>query len=256
MDKTKPCYLFFDYDGTVYVNKIIPEKTLQAMKIAQEMGHMLIMNTGRSWGEANYNPFAFTTVPWDGTICGGGDIRLGDRMLVEHTVSRREAITWMTWAMERRYLFIIGGQHERVDFDFSEHAEEFTDEELAENIARLDAVMERNPATKLTLLPGLNGNAVPKTDLTVISMDHYVDLFAPGCDKGTTIREFCEATGADIEQCVCFGDSENDVEMFRACPTSIAMAHAPKALTDLATYHATSELGVVEGLHWLFGIEA
>ena len=255
MDKTKPCYLFFDYDGTVYVDKIVPEKTLQAMKAAQAMGHMLIMNTGRSWGEANYNPFAFTTVPWDGTICGGGDIRVGGKMLVEHTVSREEALTWMAWAMERRYTFIVGGQHERVDFAFSEHTEDFTEAEHAAYIARLDAVMAENPATKLTLLPGLNGNTIPKTDLTVISMDHYVDLFAPGCSKGTTIREFCEVMGADIEQCICFGDSENDVEMFRACPTSIAMAHAPRVLTDLATYHVKSALGVVEGLNLLFGIE-
>ena len=255
MDKTNPCYLFFDYDGTVYVDKIIPEKTLQAMKAAQAMGHKLIMNTGRSWGEAAYNKYAFTVIPWDGTVCGGGDIRMGGKMLVEHTVSREEALNWMFWAMEKRYLFIVGGQHGRVDFDFSEHAEEFTEEERAENIAKLDAVMGKNPATKLTLLPGLGENEIPETELTVITMDHYVDLFAPGCDKGTTIREFCEAMGVDIDQCICFGDSENDVEMFRACPTSIAMAHAPKCLTDLATYHAKSELGVVEGLNWLFGIE-
>ena len=256
MDKTKPCYLFFDYDGTVYVDLIIPEKTLQSMLAAQAMGHKLIMNTGRSWGEAAYNPFAFTVIPWDGTVCGGGDIRWGGKMLVEHTVSRAEAVKWMNWAMEHRYLFIIGGQHKRVDFDFPNHVGEFTDADRAEQLAKLDAVMAENPATKLTLLPGLAEDAViPETELTVISMDHYVDLFAPGCNKGRTIREFCETMGADINQCVCFGDSENDVDMFRVCPTSIAMKHAPKCLTDLATYHAKTDRGVVEGLNWLFGIE-
>ena len=88
MDKTKRCYLFFDYDGTVYINKTIPDETLQAMLAAQRMGHMLIMNTGRSWGEAAYNKFAFTVVPWDATVCGGGDIRVGGEMKVEHTVPR------------------------------------------------------------------------------------------------------------------------------------------------------------------------
>ena len=255
MDKTKPCYLFFDYDGTVYVDKIIPEKTLQAMLAAQKMGHMLIMNTGRSWGEAAYNKFAFTVIPWDATVCGGGDIRVGGKMVVEHTVPREEAISWMNWTMGKRGVFIVGGQKERVDFDFTAHPEPFTDAERADLIARLDAVLATNPATKLTLLPKMDMSDAPKTKLTVIAMDHYADLFSEGCDKGTTIREFCEAMNADIDQCVCFGDSENDVDMFRACPTSIAMAHAPKILTDLATYHAQSELGVVEGLNWLFGIE-
>ena len=142
-----------------------------------------------------------------------------------------------------------------MDFDFTTHPDPFTEEERAALIERLDAVMAQNPATKLTLLPKMDLSDAPKTELTVIAMDHYADLFAAGCDKGTTISEFCEAMGVELAQCVCFGDSENDVDMFRACPTSIAMAHAPKVLTDLATYHAKTELGVAEGLNWLFGIE-
>ena len=255
MDQTKTCYLFFDYDGTVYINRQIPEKTLAAMKKAQAMGHKLIMNTGRSWGEAAYNPYAFTVIPWDGTVCGGGDIRWGGEMLVEHTVPREEAIKWLDYAMRTHSTFIVGGQHRRVDFDLASHPEDFTDGEREELIARLDAVMAENPATKLTLLPCLIPEQAPESALTVIPMDHYVDLFSVGCDKGRTIYEFCEAMGVELDQCVCFGDSENDLDMFRVCPTSIAMAHAPKVLTDLATYHATEELGVVEGLRWLFGIE-
>lgn len=255
MDKTKPCYLFFDYDGTVYVDRIIPDATLNAMLAAQRMGHKLIMNTGRSWGEAAYNKLAFTVVPWDGTVNGGGDIRFEGKMLVEHTVPTEEAHKWLDYAMEKRATFIVGGQKKRVDFDLSDHPEPFTEEERQKLYAEVDAVMEWNPPTKLTLLPGLDLSDAPESALTVIGMDHYVDLFSVGCDKGTTIHEFCKATGAEMEQCICFGDSENDVEMFRVCPTSIAMAHAPKCLTELATYHAKSDLGVVEGLSWLFGIE-
>ena len=60
--------------------------------------------------------------------------------------------------------------------------------------------------------------------------------------------------GVSLDQCVGFGDSSNDVDMLRVCPTGICMKNSPQALIDVATYHAKTENGVAEGLHMLFGV--
>ena len=86
-------------------------------------------------------------------------------------------------------------------------------------------------------------------------MHTYADIFAPGCNKGTALKLFCEKAEIPLSQCVCFGDSENDLDVFRVCPTSICMKHAPEALASLATYHAKTDFGVAEGIRYLFGLE-
>ena len=64
---------------------------------------------------------------------------------------------------------------------------------------------------------------------------------------------FCERYAIPTEQCVCFGDSLNDLAVFRVCPNSVAMKHSPEELRQCATYIAGGEIGVAEGVAHYFG---
>ncbi|MDE5757150.1 MAG: HAD hydrolase family protein [Allobaculum sp.] len=44
--------IFLDLDGTLWENEIIPPSALEAIQKAQENGHMVFANTGRSRGSA------------------------------------------------------------------------------------------------------------------------------------------------------------------------------------------------------------
>ena len=77
-----------------------------------------------------------------------------------------------------------------------------------------------------------------------------------GYNKGTGLIHACELIGADPAESVAFGDSVNDLDMFRAAGTAVAMgngAETAKTNADLITttmhddgiYNAMVKLGII-----------
>lgn len=253
MDKSKTCYLFFDLDGTVYINKEIPEKNWKAMKAVQKLGHKLILHTGRSYASVKGIKEALD-FPWDGMILGASDLRLEGKVLEQRRISKQECFAWLAYALRHHATIVYGGADILMSFPFAKHPEPFTEDEIGQYKQQLDQNYETHSISKLTVYGVLDKSDLPETELTVVQLATYVDIFPAGCDKGTAIRRFCELLDVPLAQCACFGDSENDLAMFRVCPTRICMRNAPKELTSLATHHAETDLGVAEGLHKLFHI--
>ena len=113
-----------------------------------------------------------------------------------------------------------------------------------------------NPMTNCAVVPTVDFKFAPNSRATVINMPTYSDIFAEGCNKGIAIRKFCNLIGVPIEQTVCFGDSGNDIEMFRACPTSVCMANSPEELKALSAFVAKGKYGVAEGIRWLLDVKS
>ena len=267
MDKKKECYLFFDLDGTVFVNGQIPEENMRAMLAAQAAGHKLILNTGRSYGTLMLVKHALA-VPWDGMILGAGDIRFGGEVLWQNALSEDLLIDWLNFCMEKRIAFGYEGEKEFICLNFSDRDTKFVgalQEELSESGKEayrkqiLEEMYEKgNRATKLSIFECreyFENVEVPSDRKDVIFHPRYAETFAPGCDKGSAIRKFCELKDVSIEQCVCFGDSMNDCGMFRVCPTSVCMDISPEELAQMSTYRAKTKYGVAEGILWLVGEE-
>ena len=63
MDKNNKKVFFFDFDGTLWFGKY-GEKTLQALNILHEKGHLLIYNSGRSMGNTRFK--RLEPIPFDG----------------------------------------------------------------------------------------------------------------------------------------------------------------------------------------------
>ncbi len=251
MDKNQTCYLFFDLDGTVYLKGGIPDENLQAMRAAQALGHKLILNTGRSRGNTLPTAAVFD-VPWDGMVFGGGaEIRWRDEMLFRQTVSTENCHAWLLYSLRQGRGITFGGSDSRLMFENPELALEENYDAFA---AQLDEMLAVDCVTNLTVR-GILSSDYPQTGMTVIQMPTYVDVFPSKCDKGMAIKRFCELTGASLEQCVGFGDSQNDLEMFRVCPTGVCMKQAPTELVALSTYHAKTDFGVAEGLRYLFELD-
>ena len=242
MENQTPYYLFFDYDGTVCIEGSVPEENVRAMRTAQSMGHKLILNTGRAYGGYLTRLAIDSHIPWDYMIFAGADIRQGERVLYRQLIPADRFWEWVQYAHRHQYRIVYGGEKELWSFDFENHPSSF------DKILKLQA---ENPQTKILIHARMDRSDMPQDDLTVIQMKTYADIFPAGCDKGSAIKRLCELTGASLSQCVCFGDSENDIDMFRVCPTGVCMKDSPKALSDLATYQTTEKYGVAEGLRWL-----
>ena len=256
MDTKKTCYLFFDLDGTVISHDgALSDANLQAMLAVQKLGHKLILNTGRSRGGYMLkNADAARVIPWDGTCFSTADITFEGRLIYEKAVSKADFDIWLEYCMEHRFDVRYCGREEQVLWEFASYPEPLTDAQKVAWREKAALEFERNVLTNLSIMGVLDERTFPKSSLNIFQLPAYADLFPAGCNKGQIILDFCNTLGVSIEQCACFGDSNNDLDMFRVCPTSVCMKEAPQALVDASTYHAKTENGVAEGLHMLFGV--
>jgi len=87
-------------------------------------------------------------------------------------------------------------------------------------------------------------------DVVVECTGFAIHIMSPGHGKGAGVRKAAELFGIDTAEMAAFGDSDNDVSMFRACGASVAVGNASPAARAAAGYvsrydHAE---GVIEGL--------
>ena len=64
----------------------------------------------------------------------------------------------------------------------------------------------------------------------------WLDFTMKEVNKGTALRRLAEIEGFSLEEALCFGDSENDVAMFRECGISYAMATGREHVKAEADY--------------------
>ena len=58
--------------------------------------------------------------------------------------------------------------------------------------------------------------------------------------KETSPEKLCERLGIDASEAIAFGDGENDLSMFSAVGTSVAMGNAQDTVKAAATYVTTA----------------
>jgi len=86
----------------------------------------------------------------------------------------------------------------------------------------------------------------------------YVEFLRKGIDKGSGLRQWCEATGTGVNTTIAFGDAENDIELLKAAHFGVAMKGSPDTLTAVAkliTQFTSDEDGVGHELHRIFGLD-
>ena len=123
MDPTQTCYLFLDFDGTVYLDGAIPPENRAALRAVQRMGHQVILNTGRARGGLNLAAEQYQGVDWDGVIFGSSDMTYRGIRYHEHTLSEDEVLHWVRYGMDRHYWITLGGETEPKPLRFQEHPE-------------------------------------------------------------------------------------------------------------------------------------
>lgn len=247
MNIHQPLYLFFDLDGTVLLDSNLPKQNLVAMQRAQQMGHKLILNTGRSRGGYARAKQA-SEISWDGMCFSASDINYQGNNISFKTIDEQDFYIWLNYCMEHRIRFAYCGREFLEFLDFAAYRSPLTEQQKQSVREHAALLYRQNPLTNFSVYAVLPPDQIPKSNLTPIQLSTYADIFPKGCNKGKVILDFCHATGALLEQCVCFGDSANDIDMFRVCPTSVCMRGAPQELTELSTYQAKSKYGVAEGL--------
>ncbi len=95
----------------------------------------------------------------------------------------------------------------------------------------------------------LNGALVPTS-----SGNGEIDLIIPDCHKASGLERLVQHWGITPEQCVAFGDGNNDLEMLSYCGRGYAMTNAEQNVKDAAdaVCPTNDEDGVLVTLDQLF----
>ena len=72
--------------------------------------------------------------------------------------------------------------------------------------------------------------------LVAQSAPNLLDIEGSTTSKGNAILKMCEHYGVDISECVCFGDSPNDISMLKVAGVGVAVDNATKSVKEVADY--------------------
>ena len=97
---------------------------------------------------------------------------------------------------------------------------------------------------------------VGSTMEVVGSGEGYFDIVCPGISKATGLQHLLERWDILPDECIAFGDSDNDVKMLEFVGRGYAMANAPTSVQKRADAVAPScdDDGVLQVLEELFGL--
>ena len=243
--------VFLDIDGTLISDSFeIPVRNKKAIAAAREKGHMVFINTGRSWG--NIPPVLMEQFDVDGIVAGSGVmITLGGETVFQMSMSKELVKRLTEYAFDHReYWYIFEGLkniyavsndiRKRADYQIPlTKPEDYTlmlDDEI-----QVIAMGIRVPDDfKETF----------KDEITVFQFDTYADCVIKGVNKAKGIEKVLGLTGIKRENTIAIGDSNNDFDMINFAGIGVAMANAQQSILDIADYVTASakDCGVAQAI--------
>ena len=239
---TQPHLVFLDFDGTIADQTVVPDSVREAVKEAQALGHLIFLNTGRSWREV---PESAKTLGFDGFVTAAGAFaQIGDvsaqpasaPVVHEETIPpdlvapniealRRQGAHFFVDYLDQMYatpgiLRLIDDLHAAGVYPVGSDGEMlkeispqgvsrivFTTNESA--FARIKANLDHG----LTIHPGI----LPGAGVT------SGEISSATTTKAACFPALVERLGIPVSRMIAIGDATNDVEMLEAAGVGIAM---------------------------------
>lgn len=239
--------LFFDIDGTLITDderRHFPESAKEAIKKARENGHKCFINTGRVYINVDDTILG---PGFDGVVCGcGTNIYADGKELFYQSYSpdKSKYIAKLCRQYDFRAIFehknhtaydstLIGGEHRKILDYFIQMGIPVIDDIEADEFV----------FDKLTVWYELGNPYVEefkeavKEDFDCIIRDYtFMELVPRGFSKATGIKYLMEYYNVPMENVFVFGDSNNDLEMLKYVPNSIAMGVCSEEVAKVASY--------------------
>ena len=248
--------IFFDFDGTLWFGKY-GEKTLETLNKLHDSGYILVYASGRSRGNTDFS--LIKDIPFDALTFGGCSAEVFGKEIYRRDFSR-EQIDYLL-NMPEKYLKQTVFEGVNGFYKYRGTLERYLGEEKDD----MDFLrnVDKYPLSKFSTIKFSDGKGgflpIDKSvtdyldkEFFVVDLDHYIECMNKGHGKDTMIKKVCDYLGIKRENTICFGDSENDLAMFKAVGFAVAMAHSPAALKQLAGYVTKSDIdGVYEAVYAL-----
>lgn len=251
--------LFFDIDGTIVDEdtQIIPESTVRSIAALAAAGHTPIINTGRP--HSHIDP-RVRNMAFAGWICSGGmEVYADGKWLQKYRISEevRKVVIDAVRACKMQVIyeavggFLLDGEYsgnDRVALEsqriidrgcFAKQLEGSTEEIIK-------FVTFDEPDSQHT-------EFVEKMSPYFTCIERgggMVEYVEKGCSKASGVQMLLQHLGADPRDTFAFGDSTNDVSMFRAVGHSVCMGSGMEEAKTQAEFVTAKLLddGIEKGL--------
>jgi Cof subfamily protein (haloacid dehalogenase superfamily) len=240
--------LAFDLDGTLLTSgESVSDRNVRALKAARDAGLLVILASARWYQLAERVAREVGAAP-PVVACSGAQVRRLDDGRDRFDVRLPAAFAAELYAIcdRERCIATVAGEE-----DVFVKLEGNIDPSLAPKEMRfvpaLAGAMAEQP--RIALIQGSAATAVIERELAprwsdrvqfVESISSYgkpiLTLTATGADKGVALGVACEDLGITLDEVVAFGDSDNDLEMFRVAGAAVAMGQAEGRIKAAATF--------------------
>lgn len=252
--------VFFDIDGTIVDNEtqIIPESTVEAIRLLRENGHIPVVNTGRPVGQIDPRVRAINFEGWIGAC--GMEVILDGEFIHKDYPTQELCDRIIRGCRENRMLIQAESESELFyDGDLT-----YTPAPLRE-AARLEKKgirvipyqqVEKCRFIKFVTHENADSNREGFLELMkpyydpVYHRGTMIEYIKKGNTKADGMARILAKLGIPKEQTFAIGDSENDLPMFAAAGTTICMGDGMEKLKEQADYitDAVLEDGIYNAL--------
>ena len=255
--------IFFDIDGTLWDEQSrMPESACRAIREMKAAGHAVLICSGRSMGYIFDE--RLKALDFDGCVSSAGAmVEVGGKTLLCRLASAEDLMNGVNAAKAHRYAPLLEGNSylymDREDFIPTAYIDKLY-RELDWRIRSLKGTWGEWPdVTKLSMIataepaPQAVIDAVRGHWDVIVHAPGLMEMVPPGIDKGTGLKMALEALGISRRDSVAFGDSANDMAMFRESGLNIGMGGGSPALLAKADHVTTllHEDGIWNAWQWL-----
>ena len=245
--------IFLDIDNTLMVNGEIPQGNIDAIKKAQKDGHLVFINTGRSF---SYIPKKLTeAIDFDGFVAGiGSDIRVHNKQIFSHSIPMDELLKIAKYFENDSREIGFEGEEKTIWInpkDFREDPYILTSPEDFNSIYANEKISMIYIGDKLTS----DEVIMFSKKNSVFVHENYSEFVPTGFNKGDCMIMAAEHVGIPITNCIAMGDSTNDTDMLKMAGISVAMGDAVDEIKSICSFIScdAKDCGVAFAInHFLF----
>lgn len=242
--------VFFDIDGTLLTEDTyeVPESTKEALRLARENGHYVMVNTGRTYVAIDH---MIKELNFDGYVCGcGTNLYFQGKELLKSELSNQ----FCKELVEDLYKYKIDGilegsknlyyrkerLHKHVNDIFESHqvrdngdhyVSDWDDENIVFDKLALWYVEDSD-------FQSFKDKYKDKFDFIHRDVDFY-ELVPTGFSKATGMEFMINHLNMEHKYTIAIGDSSNDLAMLKYAHTSIAMGNATDKVKEESTFVTT-----------------
>jgi|GEM_PF-127456 len=232
--------LCFDVDGTLLDSQThrVPASAKEALRLLKARGHHIIVSTGRAYDSLKRTEI-FAIAPWDGFVLNNGQMIMDAREnILEKHVMKVSSVRKTIDIADALNLAVTLKKDERLITRKPDEYVYATQRYFNNVIPPFGVYNNKDDVYAMVIYGPMGYDYAPFMDIPGVrvapGVGCYADATIAGVSKATGCQSFMHRFG--YEDYVAFGDSQNDLEMFKYAKVAVCMGDGDPVALEAATY--------------------